>query len=86
MLLDKFEPGVTTAEVQAIFRPLREKQVSLIQWIASAPPVDDSCLHQMFDIQAQWDFGVQVITKFGFDWNRGRQDKSAHPFTSGSFG
>ena len=26
-----------------------------------------------------------VITKFGYDWSRGRQDKSAHPFTQ-SFG
>jgi carboxypeptidase Taq len=28
---------------------------------------------------------VDVITHFGFDWNRGRQDKSVHPFTT-SFG
>jgi len=35
--------------------------------------------------QAQWDFGVDVITPFGFDWNRGREDKSVHPFTT-SFG
>src|SRR5690606_23913163 len=26
--------------------------------------------------------GVEVITKFGYDWNRGRQDKAAHPFTT----
>jgi carboxypeptidase Taq len=24
-----------------------------------------------------------VITSFGYDWNRGRQDKTTHPFTSG---
>ena len=83
VLLDRFEPGLTTAEVQAIFKPLREKQVALIKWIATAPQVDDSCLHQKFDTQAQWDFGVHIITKIGFDWNRGRQDKSAHPFTMG---
>ena len=34
------------------------------------------------DEQKQWDFGVDVITKFGFDWQRGRQDKAAHPFTT----
>ena len=32
--------------------------------------------------QGQWDFGVEVIARFGYDWNRGRQDKSAHPFTT----
>jgi carboxypeptidase Taq len=26
---------------------------------------------------------VDVITHFGYDWNRGRQDKSVHPFTTG---
>ena len=24
-----------------------------------------------------------VITRFGYDWNRGRQDKAVHPFTTG---
>jgi len=28
---------------------------------------------------------VDVVTRFGYDWNRGRQDKSVHPFTT-SFG
>jgi len=28
---------------------------------------------------------VDVITRFGYDWKRGRQDKSPHPFTQ-SFG
>jgi carboxypeptidase Taq len=27
------------------------------------------------------DFGVEVVTRFGYDWSRGRQDKAAHPFT-----
>ena len=38
-----------------------------------------------FPDQKQWDFGEKVISDFGFDWNRGRQDKTAHPFTT-SFG
>jgi carboxypeptidase Taq len=25
---------------------------------------------------------VEVATKFGYDWDRGRQDKAAHPFTT----
>jgi carboxypeptidase Taq len=44
--------------------------------------VDDSVLHQIYDVQKQWDFGVQVIKDFGFDFTRGRQDKSVHPFTT----
>lgn len=82
-LLDDFEPGMKTEDVKAIFSALRPQQVELIKAIAEKPQVDDSFLHQPFDERAQWDFGVEVITKFGYDWNRGRQDKSAHPFTQG---
>jgi len=81
VLLDNFEPGMKTSEVKAIFEALRPQQVELIQAIAARPQVDDSFLHLDFDEQKQWDFGVEVATAFGFDWNRGRQDKSAHPFT-----
>ena len=81
-LLDDFEPGLKTADVKAIFNALRPQQVALIQAISEQPQVDDSFLHQHFDGQQQWDFGVKVITKFGYDWRRGRQDKAAHPFTT----
>jgi carboxypeptidase Taq len=81
-LLDRYEPGMKTAQVQAIFNQLRPQQVELIQAISAKPQVDDSFLHQAYNGQKQWDFGVEVITKFGYPWNRGRQDKAAHPFTT----
>ncbi|OJX38874.1 MAG: carboxypeptidase [Chloroflexi bacterium 44-23] len=84
-LLDQFEPGMKTEEVKAIFAALRPQQVELIKAIADQPEVDDSFLHQSFDEQKQWDFGVEVIRKFGYDFQRGRQDKAPHPFTT-SFG
>ena len=80
-LLDDFEPGLKTAEVQAIFSSLRPQQVELIRAITERPQVDDSFLRQPYDEKKQWDFGVEVITRFGYDWMRGRQDKSTHPFT-----
>jgi carboxypeptidase Taq len=81
-LLDDFEPGMKTADVKVIFEGLRPKLVKLIKAIAAKPQVDDSFLHQPFDERKQWSFGEEVITKFGYDWKRGRQDKSAHPFTT----
>ena len=80
-LLDDFEPGIKTAEVKAIFDTLRTQQVALIKAISERPQVDFSFLYQPYDEQKQWDFGVEVITTFGYDWKRGRLDKSAHPFT-----
>ena len=79
-LLDEYEPGMKTAEVQAIFDGIRPKQVELIKAIAEKPQVDDSILRQHFLEKQQWDFGVNVITAFGYDWERGRQDKVTHPF------
>ena len=84
-LIDDFEPGMKTADVQEIFEALRPQQVELVKAIQGQDQMDDSFLHQNFDEQKQWDFGVDVITKFGYDWQHGRQDKAAHPFTI-SFG
>ncbi len=82
-LLDDFEPGLKTKEVKEIFGKLRPQQVDLLKKIASKTEIDDSFLHIPYPEQGQWDFGVDVITHFGYDWNRGRQDKSVHPFTTG---
>ena len=81
-MLDNFEPGIKTSEVKAIFEALRPQQVALIQAIAERPQVDDSFFKLDYDEQNQWDFGVEIATAFGFDWKRGRQDRSTHPFSS----
>ena len=83
-LLDDFEPGMKTAEVKAVFGELRPEQISLVQEIVErGTTVDDSVVHQQFDEQKQWDLGMEVVKALGYDLERGRQDKSVHPFTSG---
>ncbi len=82
-LLDDFEPGLKTAEVKDIFGKLRPQQVELLKAIAEKPVINDKFLHIPYDEKNQWDFGVDVVTRFGYDWNRGRQDKAMHPFTTG---
>jgi len=81
-LLDDFEPGLKTADVKTIFNALRPQQVELIKAITNQPQVENAFLYQPYDEQKQWDFGVEVITKMGHDWNRSRQDKAVHPFTT----
>jgi carboxypeptidase Taq len=80
-LLDDYEPGMKTIDAQRIFASLKPQQVELIRAISKRPQINDSFLHQYYDVKDQWDFGVEVITRFGFDWKRGRQDESVHPFT-----
>ncbi len=84
-LLDDFEPGMKTAEVQEIFNALKKEQVELIHQISQQPQVDNSFLFLNYDGDKQIAFGKKVITDFGYDWNHGRQDLAVHPFTT-SFG
>ena len=79
-LLDDYETGMKTAEVQAIFNSLRPKQVYLIKAITDRPQVKDKFLHKKYNETKVWDFGAQVTRKFGYDWSRGRMDKAPHPF------
>lgn len=79
-LLDDFEAGMKTAEVQAIFDGLRPKQVELIKAIASSKQVKNDFLFGKYKKKKMIDFGADVVTRFGYDWSRGRQDKAAHPF------
>ena len=84
-LLDEFEPGMKTAEVQEIFSVLRGEQVALVKAIAGQPEVDASFLTLDYPEPAQEEFGVKIIQRFGYDFQRGRQDRAAHPFCT-SFG
>lgn len=80
ILLDDYEPGMKTSEVKEIFNNLRPKQVELIKSIKSAKQVKDDFLHKKYNEKKVWDFSEAVISKFGYDFNRGRQDKAPHPF------
>jgi carboxypeptidase Taq len=81
-LLDQFEPGMKTAEVNRVFEVLKAELVPLVHAIAEkANQVDHSILKQEYDETLQWDFGMIPLQAIGYDLNRGRQDKSAHPFT-----
>lgn len=82
-LLDQYEPQMTTAQVEAIFAPLRQEIVALVRAIArNADAVDAAVLQREYDTSKQWEFGVEVIKRIGFDFERGRQDKAPHPFTT----
>lgn len=81
-LLDQFEPGMKTTEVNRVFETLKAELVPLVQAITEQTEhVDDTILNQEFNETAQWDFGLLPLQAIGFDFERGRQDKSVHPFT-----
>ena len=82
-LLDRYEPEMKTAQVAAVFEEMKAGLVPLVQAITEqGKPVDDAVFDQEYPDQAQWDFGVLVLEDMGFDFEHGRQDRSAHPFTT----
>jgi carboxypeptidase Taq len=82
-LLDLYEPEMKTADVNAVFEILKAEMIPLVQAIAQQiDKVDDSVLHRTYTETAQWDFGLIPLKAIGYDLNRGRQDRSAHPFTT----
>lgn len=82
-LLDRYEPEMKTREVTAIFAGLKAGQIPLVQAIVErGQAVDNGFLHRQYPDQAQWDFSLQILRDMGFDFTYGRQDRSAHPFTT----
>ncbi len=79
-LIDGADEGMTTASVRTLFAALRDELVPLVSAIADQPPADDSCLREAFAEPAQLAFGLQAARRFGYDLDRGRLDKTHHPF------
>jgi carboxypeptidase Taq len=79
-LIDFSDYGMKAESVGAIFADLREQLVPIVQAIVSQPSADDSCLHEYYPEEKQLAFGAEIIRRFGYDFNRGRQDKTHHPY------
>lgn len=79
-LIDISDAGMSASEIRRVFSELRAALVPIVQAITSQPLADDSCLKQFFPEAEQLKFGLKVAQQLGYDLNRGRQDKTAHPF------
>lgn len=82
-LLDDYEPGMRVARLQPLLEDLRDRLVPFAQRVLDAPQPDVAVLEQGFDAGAQEAFSLRVLEDLGFDFARGRQDRSTHPFTGG---
>lgn len=72
--------GMKATTLRKLFANLRRELVPIVQTIVSQPPADDSCLKQYYPHADQLAFGLEVIRQLGYDFNRGRQDLTHHPF------
>src|ERR1022692_3050340 len=83
-LVEVFTPGISTADIDTIFKALARKLPSLIHAAIElqaqhAPPP----LAGKFSVAKQRQLAIEVLKAIGFPFDRGRLDESEHPFTEG---
>jgi carboxypeptidase Taq len=79
-LIDAAEEGMTTASIRSLFAELRSELLPIVHAISEQPIPSDDCLRGSFSEPAQLDFSLLVVKQFGYDLDRGRLDKTHHPF------
>lgn len=79
-LIDFYDYGMKASALRNVFEDLRKQLVPIVQQITSQSPADDACLHRSYPEEQQLNFGLKVIERLGYDFTRGRLDKTHHPF------
>jgi carboxypeptidase Taq len=83
-LLDQFEPGMRSAEVDRLFGELQEWLPGLVRR-AQALQSREVVIEPVgpFPKAAQRALSLAVMAQLGFDFEAGRLDESTHPFSGG---
>lgn len=83
-LLNLYEPGTTSTDLDRIFGDLKQWLPALLQKV-TAKQANASCLIPQgpFDVAKQRKLGLSVMNLLGFDFDGGRVDVSVHPFCGG---
>lgn len=83
-LMDRYEPGMRSAEVDRVFGDLRTWLPQLIQDVLAKQARETTLLPKgPFPKAAQRALGLDAMRLMGFDFDAGRLDESAHPFCGG---
>ncbi len=78
-LIDEYEPGITTKEVEAVFEEIKTEVKALVKATGKAKTKD---IHVDCTLEEQMEVCHEVLHAIGFDFNRGRLDVSSHPFST----
>ncbi|MBL8308351.1 MAG: carboxypeptidase M32 [Rubrivivax sp.] len=83
-LMDRFEPGMRSAQVDRVFGEVRQWLPGLIQRVTEKQAQEPVIRPQgPFPVAAQRALCEQVMRRLGFDFEAGRLDVSTHPFCGG---
>ena len=82
-LLEDYEPGMSRSRLDPVLADLRTHLVPLVEKWSEATAVNAKLLDgRRFHEDGQWDLCRRILTAIGFDFQRGRLDRSTHPFTA----
>jgi carboxypeptidase Taq len=81
--VDQHDPGLTSARIDDLFGQLQTPLVELVGTIIDSPRQADLTLFKGFEVGQQERFIRRMVERLGFDFNRGRLDRSIHPFCGG---
>lgn len=79
-LIDYADYGMKATTLRGLFAQLRRELVPIVQAITSQPAIDDSFLKLHYPQAQQLAVGAAIVKKLGYDFTRGRQDLTLHPF------
>ena len=79
-LINFSDYGMKASAVRGLFAELRARLVPMVGAITSQPTADDSCLRLHYPEAQQLKFAEDVVRRLGYDFQRGRIDKTHHPF------
>jgi carboxypeptidase Taq len=83
-LLEDYEPGLRTAELERIFGPLKSRLTPLIgRILSSGQHPSQEPLQLDPPLEQQRALHRRVLGRIGFDFDAGRLDTSTHPFSAG---
>lgn len=84
-LLDQYEPDGRSADIDRVFADLESFLPDFIAQALDAQQSRPAPLAPQgpFAVEKQKELGHKVMVALGFDFHRGRQDVSAHPFCGG---
>ena len=83
-LMDKYEPGMRSVDIDRIFADVKSWLPALIQKTMAKQSLETVIKPQgPFPVEQQRALGVEIMTLLGFDFEAGRLDVSTHPFCGG---
>lgn len=82
-LMSAGEPGLTVEKTDKLFADLRDFELPFLDKLKGASYQPQKItLPGTYTKEKQRDLCIEVLTKVGYDFNRGRIDESAHPYTT----